>query len=71
MDVEGREMSNIAEAVEELSSNMKGKMVVSIDEGRWEKLGRRLAWTVLVKLASGRSIPKDAMEETLLKIWRV
>lgn len=44
-----------AEEVIDLASNLDGKLVISIDTINWNEAGKKLKWTVLLKLATGRS----------------
>lgn len=46
-------------------------MVVSLDHVNWEDADTNLKWAVLVKLASGRPIQKEAMEETFGRVWQL
>lgn len=69
--VRGSEERNDVETnVDMLLSKLQKKMVVSLDHVCWEEVAVNLKWAVLVKLASGRPLQKEGMEETFGKVWQ-
>lgn len=57
--------------VETLVSTMTDKLVVSVDRLNWKEAGRNLQWAVLLRLASGKAIQKQPMENIISKVWKV
>lgn len=57
--------------VEDLNSKTAKKVVVSLDHIDWKEAEIDLKWAVLLKLASGKSVHKDAIEETFGRVWRL
>lgn len=50
---------------------MAKKVVVSLDRINWDEATNNLQWAILLRLASGKPIQKDAIENTFNRIWRL
>lgn len=57
--------------MDKLVSKMKEKMVVSVDNLNWEEAGTNLKWAILLRLASGKAIQKNLIENIVTKIWKI
>lgn len=52
-------------------TQLDGKVVVSLDEVKWEEAENELKWDILVNLASGKSIQKLALTDVFEKVWKL
>lgn len=56
--------------IDDLATNLQGKMVVSLDTVDWEEAGKNLKFAILIRFASGRTVQKKPIEELLIKVWK-
>lgn len=71
MNSEGRNLDYSEKAMEEIRTQLEGKMVVSLVEVNWEKAENELKWAILVKLASAKPIRKLALIDVFEKVWKL
>lgn len=54
-----------------LASKLQRKMVVSVKTVNWEEAGKKLEFSILIRLASDRSIWRNLMEDRLTNVWKI